>query len=146
MLAESIRDLIIADAAATALLGTWEFTTGTDEPSVFTDRRTPSEGGRPSVEIMETGGSNEGVRGFAGRDAVLAIRVMGNKAMSQEVLRQAAEAVHDAIDRKTTTFDAITRPRGYEGIATLADSPQGIEDEDEFPGYLIVCRALVMKL
>ena len=146
MLAESFRDLIVNNVAAVALLGTWEFTSGAPEASVFTDDRSPSEGERPCVNISEAGGSDEGVRGFPGRDAIVSVRVMGNKGMSQKVLRETAEAVHDALHRKTTEFNTYTEPRGYEGIAVLANSPEGIEDENEFPGYLIVCRAIVLKL
>ncbi len=144
MLAESVRDLIVNDAAAIAGLATWEFTSGAPEPAVFTNRRTPGEGKRPSVEVEESGGDHWGTRGSPGMDAVVQVRVMGENDMSQEALRSAAMVVMDTVHR--ANIDDYTRPRGYEGIFVLAEPPSAIIDEDGFPGYLIALRVRVLKL
>ena len=146
MLAESIRDIIVNTPAAVSGLATWEFSSGVLEPAVFTNMRTPPTGKRISVEVMESGGIHWGVRGYPGKDAVVSVRVMGNKNVSQTPLRTAADAIYDALHRQTTGLDLYTRPRGYEGIAVLAEPLSSIIDEDGFPGYLIALRVLVMKL
>ena len=143
MLAESVRDLIVADAAATALLATYEFSTGTDEPAIFTDDRIPEDCARPAVEILEMGGDEWGTRTRSGTDSVVSVRVMGNRVISQLVLREAAMAVREALNRKD--IHPYTSGRGYDGIAVFADAPSAITDENGFPGYLIALRIVVIE-
>ena len=143
MFAECVRDMIVNDAAAIANLATYEFTTGSPEPAVFTNDRVPSDGQRPAVEVEESGGDHWGTRNRPGLDAVVQVRVMGDKDFSQKALREIAIAVYDALHRGD--IDTYSDGRGYEGIYCFAEPPSFIEDEDEFPGYLIALSIKVLK-
>ena len=68
---------------------------------------------------------------------------MGDKDFSQKTLRETANAVRDALHRGD--IDTYTDGRGYTGVYIFADPISYVEDEDEFPGYLIVLGIKVLK-
>jgi hypothetical protein len=139
MIKKAFRDLIVANAAITAQLATHEFTTGTAAPAVFTSRVIPRDVERPAVIITQFSGVPWGCRDSRGSDTLIDVDVWGNKKQSDKALGDLAHDVWRLLDRATLTIS------GYTGVLCMADSPWQREDEDEFPGYLIRCRVLILE-
>jgi len=143
MLVESLRDVIVNDAAASALLATYEFSSGAPEPAVFTTERIPEGVGRPAVWIGNAGGTHWGTRAREGMDARLQVRLLGHRDWQMHDLRAAATALWEAVNR--ADIDAYTSGRGYEGVLCLADPPQDVVDDAGFPGFVIIVRVVALK-
>ena len=142
MLADSVRD-VISNSSMASSLAMYEFTSGSPEPAVFTTEVIPKGCQRPAILIEDSGGTNWGTRAREGMDAQLVVRIFGDKDRSMDVLRAIAIDLWEALNR--ADLDVHTSGRGYEGVVCLANAPQSIVDEEGFPGFAIIVRAIVLK-
>jgi hypothetical protein len=115
---KSIRDVLVADSAVTALVTTYDFTTGAAKgPAIFTDDSLPrnSEGQLtilPCVTITMVGGPGWGTRW----------------------------AVWNAINRAELTIT------GFGEVGVYADAPQKIVDPEEFPGFRVPLMVRILEV
>jgi hypothetical protein len=145
MIADSLRDLILTDAGVTDALATWEFSTGTPSPAVFTTEIIPEDCEHPAVIVNEFGGVPVGTRSQAGAETLARIRVYGDKDGSPghlPVIREVAWNIWKLVNR--ADLNPYTEGRGYNAVLCSADPPRLMADPDGFPGFEISVRVQVL--
>ena len=139
MIAEALRNLIIASPSIVSSLATYEFTTGVPTPAVFTTDVIPDDAGYPSVIINEGGGTLFGTRAQKGASQGVNIRIYGDKNRNTTVLRALAWSIWSLVHRSSLTIT------GFTPAITIADPPSALSDPDNFPGYIISVRTTVLE-
>ncbi len=137
MLAEAICNLVTASALNT------EFAVYEDGRAIFSQWIKPSEAQLPAMIVTDSGGSTAGfggTRATKGVEAQARIRIFGNRTTDSD-LDDLARKVFWLVSRSDLTLSG-----GDGSFGVFADAPQRIDDEDDFPGYLIQVRAFVMEV
>ncbi len=141
MISEVLRDVLVADAAIAAALGTYEFTTGLSEPAIFTTERIPDNCMNSAIIIDDLGGTPWGDRCKRGGECSARIRVYGDKSWELDVTRALAWDVNRAIDR--AALDGYLASYGYAAALCQANPPAFLPDPDGFPGFMVDVRVIV---
>ena len=137
---EALQRIIAGDAAIAARLETYMFTTGLEDPAVFTTQVFPKNARFPAIILDRVGGSDFGSRGKKGEDVGVDVRLYGDRDRDARVLRKTAELLHGTLNRST-----VALVNGFEAFRCMADPPQAVSDEDGFPGYLVRVRVLLIE-
>jgi len=139
MIAPSIYTLISNITQITDKLSTYQFTSGTDSPAIFTSYEMYDDSARAAIIITEDSGDNAGTRGQKGGEQGAEIRILGNKQTSDQLLRDIATLVWENLDRSALLIS------GFDSKGVYADLPIRVFDLDGFPGYSIAVRVLLLK-
>jgi hypothetical protein len=138
-LVEAICNLLYNDATLRARLETYEFTSGTEEPAIFTTDVFPEHARFPAVIVQRAGGDDFGTKAYEGEDALVRVRLYGDREYDQSRLRRTAELMRSILNRAS-----LTLTNGFAAFRVIASAPELIEDEDGFPGYLVDVRVLLL--
>ena len=141
MIAEGIRDLLVADAEVVAALSTYEFTSAAPTAAVFTTDVIPEDAELPAVIINEFGGPAFGTLAREGGDVLARVRVYSDKDRETSVLRTLAWRIRKVLNRSVLT----PSDGAYLACRVIADVPALAPDVDGFPGYMIDVRAIVLE-
>ena len=136
---EAIRDLLVADSVLRARIETYEFTSGTSTPSVFTTDVMPKDARLPAIIVARAGGADFGTRGWEGSDTLIDVRLYGDRERNTADLRRTAEIMRKLLNRAK-----LTLTDGQRAFRCIADPPVAAPDPDGFPGYLVAVRVLLL--
>lgn len=143
MIADVLYDILSNDVTVTADLSTYEFTTGSPEPAIFTTERVPDDADYPVVIIDDLPGADWGTRGQTGGETFSRVRVYGNRNWSLPRLRATAWNIRRALNRHP--LDPHLASFGYAGAFCIADPPGTLNDPDDYPGFVVNVRTKVLR-
>lgn len=133
MIKRAIEKVLVNDSGITAQLATYEFTTGTPAPAIFTSEVIPEDASFPAIIITLISGNPFGTRDSRGAETEVDVRLFDDRDRSDKAVRDLAQDVWRALDRVTLDLN----DDGYEDWGTQADPPVFLDDPDGFPGYLV---------
>ena len=139
MIEDSIRHLLVADAAIIGRLGTYEFTTGTATPAVFNYAPAPKDAACKLITISTVDAASWGTMDCRGGELVCDVQVWGNKDTSLVELAELAQDVWQLLDW------SVLAVGGYEGWGVFCSPPVFLRDDNGFPGYNIETTARIME-
>ena len=151
MIAEAIRNVIIADAESRARLATYAFggLSGTttsggragEDAAVFTFVPAPSDARHPFVTVVERKSAPWGTRAQRGAESAVEISLWGDKTGRTDAeLRELAWMIYRAAHR------AELRLAGYEEWGCMAGTPRSRRDADGYPGHVISVRVRALEM
>lgn len=136
----ALRDLLAEDSILVAGLETYEFATGSAEtPAIFTGRVPPDDAAFPCIFIEQTDASAFDVRDHKGADLRLAVTLTGEKGQSDASLENLAWRMWNTLHR--------ARPicTGFAVEGCLADPPQQVNADANYPAYRVTVRLLLTQ-
>lgn len=141
MLAEALRDVLLTSTAITDELATYEFTTSSPEPAIFTTDVVPENADFPAVIINEVQGGIVfgGTRAKKGAEPAAQVRFLGDKDRNSTKIRSLAWVAWRLLSRSEPTDDV------FKIFRVVADPPQLLDDEDGFPTWIIIIRAAAIE-
>lgn len=134
MIVTAIHDLLAATADVTEKLASWEFTTGSTNPAIFTSRQIPKGCGYPAIIVEQVSSSTFGCRGNKGGDVLVDVSIYDDRDQSDEKLRKIAQHIWDTLHRAALDLGSYSR------WGCIAEPPRRKYDPDDFPGYLVQVR------
>lgn len=138
MIAEALRAVILADAEISGALASYNFGAG-PEPAVFTIDPIPRDSALPAVIIREVSGVPFETRAQEGAEQDVDVMLWGNKQRSVIALKLLAWDLYYLIHRCNP---AIT---GHREIGVYASPPQGVTDDEGFPGFRVPVMVRVLR-
>jgi hypothetical protein len=136
----ALRDLLIADTAGVvAALSTYEFTTGTATPAVFTSKTLPDDVDFPAIWINERVSQPWDTRDADGANLQIDVQILGEKSGSDKALENLAWRVREILSNASPALN------GYTCHGCLASPPQVTTADDDYPSYVVQCRILMTK-
>jgi hypothetical protein len=139
MIDAALRTVLLAAGPVTAMLATYEFTTGVSAPAVFCMDDFPEDGENPSILIDEVTSDHWGCRDKRGGRSFVDVYVRANKSRSSADLDTLARLAWEALNRCQLSLT------GYEDWGVVADPPVKSPDSENFPGRLIQVRASYLE-
>ena len=140
MIIEGIHDLLAADGTLTALLSTYEFTSGVSAPAIFSLGRIPEDGTFPCITLREVSGSRWGTRCKRGYIPVVTVDCYVNKTNSLAVARQIAARVISLLDRTSSLSVS-----GFDAIVVRAYPAVQIADLMSYPGMRVRANVQIIE-
>lgn len=136
----ALRNLLAADAVLTASLETYDFTTGQAEAAaIFTGRVPPDDAAFPCIFIEQLDGQPFDVRDHKGADLRLSVTLFGEKDQSDATLENLAWRAWNTLHRASPTCT------GWAVDGCIADPPQQVNADAQYPAYRIVVRLLLTQ-
>ena len=141
MIAEAIQARLLTRANIISELATFEFTTGSPAPAIFTIEPIGEIAAYPAIVITEVGGPRWGSFESSGGFLEADVEVRDHREeRSTKALRDLAQLVWEALELANLTIP------GYHDVGTYADMPQEQEDDDGFPVFLIPVRTRLIAV
>jgi len=139
MIAEALHTLLASVSDITTNLATYQFTTGDDDPAIFSQVDViPDDASYPAIIIDgPDSGSNDGTYSYKGGNAFGSIRIYDDRKKSSVLIRSIAWDIYHNVNRASLTFPGSA---DYYSAFCIADPPQKTNDPDNFPGFLINYR------
>ena len=142
MIPEAIHALLVADAAVTTGLASYDFGGGSPAPAVFTmESGVPEDAAYPCIFIQQVGADSFGCRGNRGGDVTVDVTLYGPRDRALEnSLEELATAVWRCLDRATLCLS------GFSPWGCTAMLPGKSQDDAGFPAYRVPVRARVLEV
>ena len=140
MIENGIADYIAADTDISSAdgMGTYEFTTGIPVPAVFTEK-IPEDAKNISILVNQLAGIPWGYKAKRGTEALVDIEVHGDNIQSGKNLRNIAKLVWKRVHRGSPSVS------GFQVVGCWSNYPARTTFKDEFPGFIIQARVIVVE-
>ncbi len=141
MIKKAIHDLLLTNSTIVAALETYEFTTDTSTPAIFTGDILPENVKFPAIHIQLIGGVKFGCRSKKGADFMGDVTIYSDKKTTDDIEGTAIELFR-VLDQVSIQSYLGT---GWEDWGLRADPPQKVHDSNDFPGYRVAYRLRSIK-
>ncbi len=137
---------LIQNAPFRIRFGQWDFGNGEEQAGVFTIDPAPAKAPNPVCVVTQQGGphieSSFSCRKLASLEALINIRIWGDKERTDAALRELAWSVHGLFFVRGPSILAVT---GWVVRQQTISAPSKLADSEGFPGYSLNLAVTVTK-